>query len=641
MRAKAVKLLLAVILFAPFSGFTAYAAPSSGEGPQHVTYILLPDGSASISALCTISENTSWTGEFSVQLRGGLNLSMGFKGDVSTWRGYPWNATSLVVKGMLSGGGLLLSSEGCLDPGGLNLDWGNLTSLLPLGDLILSMDLQGGSVTGSITAPMGLPDWELQVEFQGDRSALSLHGEVVVLYGIFTYNGEAYEVNEASLRAALHYTFNSLPGRDEGSLYDLTEGAMEAVSVNYTLEDVVDRAYVEFQVEASGDFLRALGRLLGNEAIYGLLDLTYAYMESAHLDATYVSSLNRTYLTASMRINADLLGELPSVISPRLGGALAPLINALLDSAEALDLTLNYDRGSLEVVAEGSLRPLFEEALNDLKVDAAEHLLGGLEPWERSFLERLWLGASDLELTLRSEGGWVEMGVDGLILGSAADWVGCGVFMVPCLFNLTGSLLRGGVDVVVVGGDNSTHLVYPRTSGDIPPPDETPSPRVMVWRNTTTSNLSPLLFRVEWDEESPRAEGGGDRVAVEGVEVLFNASASIDNLEVSSYLWDFGDGENASGPVVRHAYEEDGDYIVVLRVRDAAGNIGVDTLKVTVLRDSDGDGAPDPEDPDDDNDGWPDPWDPMARAPLLPNLLLPPLALLTLAALWWARRRGP
>ncbi|MFB0543203.1 MAG: hypothetical protein ACETVR_00330, partial [Candidatus Bathyarchaeia archaeon] len=79
-----------------------------------------------------------------------------------------------------------------------------------------------------------------------------------------------------------------------------------------------------------------------------------------------------------------------------------------------------------------------------------------------------------------------------------------------------------------------------------------------------------------------------------------------------------------------------GEYTVVLRVWDAAGNVGVDSVKVTVLRDSDGDGLPDVEDPDDDNDGWPDPWDPMRGNPFLPNLLIPLLAIaLILLSLRW------
>ncbi|MCK4474594.1 PKD domain-containing protein, partial [Candidatus Bathyarchaeota archaeon] len=54
--------------------------------------------------------------------------------------------------------------------------------------------------------------------------------------------------------------------------------------------------------------------------------------------------------------------------------------------------------------------------------------------------------------------------------------------------------------------------------------------------------------------------------------IYFNASASYDlDGTVVSYWWDFGDGANATGVTVDHAYADDGSYAVTLTVTDDDG----------------------------------------------------------------------
>jgi PKD repeat protein len=54
--------------------------------------------------------------------------------------------------------------------------------------------------------------------------------------------------------------------------------------------------------------------------------------------------------------------------------------------------------------------------------------------------------------------------------------------------------------------------------------------------------------------------------------IYFNASGSYDpDGNITSYFWDFGDGSNATGVVVDHAYADDGNYTVTLTVTDDDG----------------------------------------------------------------------
>ncbi len=56
---------------------------------------------------------------------------------------------------------------------------------------------------------------------------------------------------------------------------------------------------------------------------------------------------------------------------------------------------------------------------------------------------------------------------------------------------------------------------------------------------------------------------------------VFDASDSHDpDGEISSYSWDFGDGEKDEGKIVNHIYQEEGYPEVVLTITDNAGAIG-------------------------------------------------------------------
>jgi len=111
------------------------------------------------------------------------------------------------------------------------------------------------------------------------------------------------------------------------------------------------------------------------------------------------------------------------------------------------------------------------------------------------------------------------------------------------------------------------------------------------------------------DVTSPVADAGLNQTVVEGAVGSFDGSFSRDNVGVVSYEWDFGDGAAETGLTVNHTYNDAGNYIATLTVRDAANNSDTDSIAVTVLSDTDGDGIPDLSDRDDDGDGMPDSWE--------------------------------
>ncbi|MEI6034604.1 MAG: PKD domain-containing protein [Verrucomicrobiae bacterium] len=72
------------------------------------------------------------------------------------------------------------------------------------------------------------------------------------------------------------------------------------------------------------------------------------------------------------------------------------------------------------------------------------------------------------------------------------------------------------------------------------------------------------------------------RVAAPNASVRFDASASTDaDGSITTYEWNFGDGQSASGPKVEHAFAKSGRYDVALALTD---NKGAKTSQTTSIR---------------------------------------------------------
>ena len=96
------------------------------------------------------------------------------------------------------------------------------------------------------------------------------------------------------------------------------------------------------------------------------------------------------------------------------------------------------------------------------------------------------------------------------------------------------------------------------------------------------SNFSAVLFDV--DAVSPVANAGADKAVDEDTIVTFDGSGSSDNVGVANYTWTFTDGaaRTVYGATPTYTFARPGVYVVTLTVRDAGGNQGTDSMKVTV-----------------------------------------------------------
>lgn len=91
-----------------------------------------------------------------------------------------------------------------------------------------------------------------------------------------------------------------------------------------------------------------------------------------------------------------------------------------------------------------------------------------------------------------------------------------------------------------------------------------------------------FITGIKLDKSRPIAYAGQDQKVNVDDTVVFDASASTDNIGIVSYEWDFGDGERETGVKVTHIYKKAGTYTVTLAVKDNAGNVGTHSVTITV-----------------------------------------------------------
>src|SRR5436190_2242451 len=109
---------------------------------------------------------------------------------------------------------------------------------------------------------------------------------------------------------------------------------------------------------------------------------------------------------------------------------------------------------------------------------------------------------------------------------------------------------------------------------------DSPGDVFAAWFDTRGSGQD--VYGTVLDVVVPVSRPGAGSTGDQGAAIVFNASASTDNLGIASYAWDFGDGSGATGSTGSHTYANAGMYTAALTVWDYSGNSAMSTMTVTV-----------------------------------------------------------
>jgi hypothetical protein len=136
--------------------------------------------------------------------------------------------------------------------------------------------------------------------------------------------------------------------------------------------------------------------------------------------------------------------------------------------------------------------------------------------------------------------------------------------------------------------DNGTVLLDPDGSF-LYAPDPNFSGDDSFTYNASDGNLTDMatvIVHVLGGGDDPIVNAGEDQSADEGEVVYFDGNF-VDPARTltagETIHWDFGDGETTTGTLTpSHAYDDNGEYTVTLTITDGEGDVGEDSLVVTV-----------------------------------------------------------
>jgi hypothetical protein len=202
-----------------------------------------------------------------------------------------------------------------------------ITSQLPfnVSDLTVLAEYKNGVAKGNITfhTVSGFPLGDVILHFNGSRTELSLTGHVNVIYG--DYSGTT--INETVLEDTLFRLNSTIPGRGEGSLYNMTQGIIECTNLNTIktpLGGPLPGARVDYSATIGGNSTELIAKLLtqmffGSWASEETHSIVYAAFDAALSSVDYASlELNYFYGSRFGSIHIKLISDVKELWSNAL-----------------------------------------------------------------------------------------------------------------------------------------------------------------------------------------------------------------------------------------------------------------------------------------------------------------------------------
>jgi hypothetical protein len=320
-----------------------------------------------------------------------LNATMHLPPEGSTT--YPFNSSNFSFHSTYSNGTLNVDLDGdtTLSP--------FVISQIPfnLSDVTVLADYEDNEISGNITfhTLSGFPLGDVIVYFNGNKTEVSFTGHINVIYG--NYFGTV--INQTVLEGMLSGLNSTIPGREEGSLYNMTQGMVECTRLNTTMTPItvpLEGAIVDYNATIHGNFTKLLSTvitqmLFGSWApeetysiVYAALDSTLSSVNQASLTLNYYKSGMATiHITLSDDVKAlwsNALKLIPPTVSPlfstmppeyqdyygNLTKALLKIANITAYAVKNADISVDYSSDAQQLNVHTSLTANITKLKNEI-----------------------------------------------------------------------------------------------------------------------------------------------------------------------------------------------------------------------------------------------------------------------------------
>jgi len=345
------------------------------------TFVVPPDAASRFPANLPLNTTeVSYQEEyFDTQFSSDLSVNM----TLPPWLAsqYPSNTTDFSLLGTYSGG------IGSMEMNCTTVVPESIRSMFPLNltDVTVTGQYMNEELTGKITFHVvsGFPIFDLDMNFEGNKTALSLAGEGLVIYGYYPNIG--FGIDQTTLEVMLAQYNSSILGQGPGSLYEMTDGILECAYLNTTLTpyDSIG-AWVDFDASIHGDFIELIeymamqsflpympaeDREQVHDFMYAALNTTVNSVESVDFQIAYMhdtgeAEIRMTFVDDVLYLVTSLaeIAEHATALDPSLIGSLYSMIytviplNATLPNISEAQTQLTYSSstGKLQLTAASS-----------------------------------------------------------------------------------------------------------------------------------------------------------------------------------------------------------------------------------------------------------------------------------------------
>jgi hypothetical protein len=385
-------------------------------------------------------------------------------------------------------------------------------------DITVEGEYDGQLITGYVNVDIlpGFPLSEIILEFQGNHTYVLVNSSFTVIYGYYPEYGE---FNSTVLEYLLQNFTDTYTGQGSTSIYNMTDGLLEATLLyNNTIEHN-GNATVDVEVLIEGDIITAFTQLAGlPNSTASLLNATWLSVESITFLSTYSYAFDQADVQMAFTLNMSdaingmlpLLPEVPD-IQPEMVALIENLLNTTFGSITYGEVSFDYQDSILRINSSVLFEGDFQAETNFMKDLALTYLEEQPLSSQLQVLNETEFDLDNLQVTINSTLTSMELNITGVSFTPPREILNATSFTLWRFFNAStdpeeppaqGECLA----VTVKGLSNETHTVRIYRPPSVSEPDSATSSRIH-WSNQSLSALKELTFQIGPLDETPPVVG--------------------------------------------------------------------------------------------------------------------------------------
>ncbi|UCD96967.1 MAG: hypothetical protein JSV35_02640, partial [Candidatus Bathyarchaeota archaeon] len=327
------------------------------------------------------------------------------------------------------------------------------------------------------------------------------------------------DFNSTVLEYLLQNFTDSYTGQGPSSIYNMTDGLLEATMLYNATTELNGNATVDAEVLIEGDIIRALAQIGGlPNSTASLLNATWLSVENITFLSTYSHAFDQADVQMAFTLNMSdtingmlpLLPEIPEV-PPEMATFIENLLNTSFGSITYGEVSFDYPDSTLGITASLLFEGDLQAETNFIKDLALTYLEEHPVSSPLQVLNETEFDLSNLQVTINSTLTTMELDITGASFIPPREILNATSFTLWRFFNASTDPGEPPVQgeqlaLTILGLSNETHTVRIYRPPSVSEPDSATNSKIH-WSNQSLSGLRELTFLIGPLDETPPTIG--------------------------------------------------------------------------------------------------------------------------------------